>query len=97
MGKDDGKWTKICKDITGIHRKNRKPQKFNLSLIISDEQLLAEGPDLLMLEVLENWGYHYNRFYSFNLYGYPLIDEDGNTGKETKSIGGLVRKFKWKK
>ena len=47
-----------------------------MSLIVSDEQLLVERADLLMLEIAENHGHEkFNAFTSMQLFGYPLIDE----------------------
>ena len=80
MGKKDGEWFKICEDITKIQKQSQSerktPQTFNLSLIASDEQLLAEKADLLMLEFLENHGHStWNTFTSIQMFGYPLNDQ----------------------
>ena len=70
----NGEWRKICKNIEEIHTDNKKPQRFSLSLLLTDKELLSEGTDLLMLEFLGNYGWDYNQFYAFNLYGYPLME-----------------------
>ena len=77
IGNDDGTWYKMCDDITGIKqmdKRERKPQTFPLSSIASDEKLLTKGADLLMFEMLENYGWKYNTFASIQLFGYPLVD-----------------------
>ena len=78
IGNDDGTWFKMCNDITGINvmdNRDRKPQKFELASIASDEQLLTEGADLLMFEILENHGHEkLNTFASFQMFGYPLAE-----------------------
>merc|ERR1712012_103588 len=40
MGRDDGYWTKMAEDIKWIHKDNRNQQKFPLSLMLSEEELL---------------------------------------------------------
>ena len=52
MGKDDGHWFKLCNDIKGIKLSYEK-QNFILTLKVSQQQLVMEGNDLLLLEVLE--------------------------------------------
>ena len=70
MGKDDGRWKKLCDDITGIHH-GAKPQRFDLSLKVPDEEVLAERADLVLLEIKENHGgKNYNVFFSFQLFGH---------------------------
>lgn len=76
MGRDDGYWTKMAEDIKGIHQNNKDPQKFALSLLVSDDELIKNGYDLFMMEVLGNWGHSQNMFYSFQLNGFAFVDED---------------------
>ena len=73
MGCDTGDWIKICKNIPGIHNNDKEPQRFELSLIVSDEELMKLRADLILLEVVSNHGSQYfNRFYSFQVFGCPL-------------------------
>ena len=76
MSGDDGKWFKICNDINGIQQQKDTPLEFNLSLIVSDEQLLAEKVDFLMLEIVNNHNDEkQNAVAALELFGYPLSEE----------------------
>ena len=49
--------------IKGIHRKNEEPQYFRLD---HSDVLSAK---FMKLKILENWGWHWNFFYSFEVLG----------------------------
>ena len=75
IGCDDGKWNKLCDDVKGIERggydeeSKRKEQKINLNLNLSDEELMENEADILLIEILQNYGSDRNLFYSFKLFG----------------------------
>ena len=73
IGKDDGKWTKLCDDIHGIPSKSDL-QRINLSVTISAEDCLVEKGDLILVHFLET---HDNRdrvrFYSMRFFGFPQL------------------------
>ena len=76
MSGEGEKWFKICNDINGIQQLKDTPLEFNLSLIVPDEQLLAEKVDFLMLEIVNNDDDEkQNAVAAFELFGYPLIEE----------------------
>ena len=76
MGKDDGRWLKLCDDITGIKREIKghsdEGEKFNLSLNVSDEELMSENADLIMLEIKANYGAYSNSCGAFRVFGHSL-------------------------
>ena len=77
MGKDDGRWFKLCENITGIHNDNTEAQGFDWSLILRDEFMIKEQADMIIVEVVDNHGSDVsNRCYSFQVFGHTLSDEE---------------------
>ena len=76
IGCDNGKWIKLCDDVhIEIGEEDQetngwKEQKINLNLRLSDEEIVENEADILLIEILRNYGDDkYNAFVSFKVFG----------------------------